>query len=56
VPLSGGATVQVSGPGITLNDAIKAMQDALKAMQRARDDGLHSKTAQAVFRDMSKKA
>jgi ParB family chromosome partitioning protein len=55
VPLAGGATVQVSGPGMTLDDAIEATQDALKALKKARDDGLNSKTAQAVFRDKSKK-
>jgi ParB family chromosome partitioning protein len=55
VPLASGATVQVSGPGVTLDDAIEATQDALKAMKKARDDGLDSKTAQAVFRDRSKK-
>ncbi|HWB14097.1 MAG TPA: ParB/RepB/Spo0J family partition protein [Pirellulales bacterium] len=55
VPLASGASVQVSGPGITLDDAIEATQAALKAMKKARDDGLDSKTAQAVFRDKSKK-
>ena len=55
VPLAGGATVQVSGPGITLDDAIEATQAALKEMKKAREDGLDSKTAQAVFRDKSKK-
>lgn len=55
VPLAGGATVQVSGPAITLDDAIQATQDALKALKKARDEGLDSKTAQAVFRDKSKK-
>ena len=55
VPLASGTTVQVSGPAVTLDDAIEATQDALKAMKKARDDGLDSKTAQAVFRDRSKK-
>jgi ParB family chromosome partitioning protein len=55
VPLASGATVQVSGPAITLDDAIEATQAALKEMKKAREDGLDSKTAQAVFRDKSKK-
>jgi ParB-like chromosome segregation protein Spo0J len=55
VPLAGGATVQISGRQITLDDAIEATQTALKAMKSARDDGLNSKTAQAVFRDKSRK-
>lgn len=55
VPLASGATVQVSGPGITLDDAIEAAQAAIKEMKKAREDGLDSKTAQAVWRDKSRK-
>lgn len=55
VPLACGTTVQISGAGITLDDAIEATQAAIKEMKRAREDGLDSKTAQAVFRDKSKK-
>jgi ParB family chromosome partitioning protein len=55
VPLASGVIVQVSGPAITLDDAIEATQAALKAMKKAREDGLDSKTAQAVFRDKSRK-
>ena len=53
-PLPSGATVQVSGEGISLDDAIEATQEALKALKKAREDGLDSKTAQAVFRDKAK--
>jgi ParB family transcriptional regulator, chromosome partitioning protein len=53
-PLASGATVQISGEGISLDDAIEAMSEALKAMRKAREDGLDSKTAQAVWRDKSK--
>jgi ParB/RepB/Spo0J family partition protein len=56
VPLPGGVTVQVSGEGISLDEAIEATQAALKALKKAREEGLDSKTAQAVFRDKSKKA
>ena len=55
VPLASGVTVQVSGQAITLDDAIDATLAALKAMKKAREEGLDSKTAQAVFRDKSKK-
>jgi len=55
VPLPGGATVQVSGAGISLDDAIEATSEALKAMKKAREDGLDSRTAQAVFKDKAKK-
>jgi hypothetical protein len=55
VPLPGGATVQVSGAGISLDDAIEATSEALKAMKKAREDGLDSKTAQAVFKDKAKR-
>lgn len=55
VPLPGGATVQVSGAGISLDEAIDATQEALKAMKKAREDGLDSRTAQAVFKDKAKR-
>jgi ParB family chromosome partitioning protein len=56
VPLPSGVTVQISGLAITLDDAIEATQDALKAMKKAREEGLDSKTAQAVFRGKSEKS
>ena len=55
VPLPGGATVQISGENISLDDAIEAAQEAVKAMKKAREDGLDSRTAQAVFKDKAKK-
>jgi ParB family transcriptional regulator, chromosome partitioning protein len=56
VPLPGGAIVQISGEDISLDDAIEAAQEAVKAMKKAREDGLDSKTAQAVFKDKAKQA
>ena len=56
VPLASGAVVQISGASVTLGDCIEAAQDALKAMKKAQADGLDSRTAQAVFRDVAAKA
>jgi ParB/RepB/Spo0J family partition protein len=53
-PLPTGVTVTVSGAGISLDDGIEAAAGALKAMRKAREDGLDSKTAQSVWRDMAK--
>ena len=56
VPLPSGATVSISADEISLDDAIVAAQEAVKAMRAARDDGLDSRTAQAVWRDKAKAA
>lgn len=52
-PLSSGQTVTVAGDGVSLEDAIEAMQTAIKAIRKAIDTGLDAKTAQAVWRDMA---
>lgn len=52
-PLPSGQTVTIAGDGVSLEDAIEAMQTAIKAIRKAIDTGLDAKTAQAVWRDMA---
>ncbi len=51
-PLPSGATVQVSGEGISLDDAIEAAQEWIKAAKKAAEQGLDARTFQAVMRDL----
>jgi ParB family chromosome partitioning protein len=53
-PLPSGATVQVIGEGISLDDAIEAAQDWIKEAKKASEQGLDAKTFQAVMRDKAK--
>lgn len=52
-PLPSGQTVTIAGDGVSLEDAIEAMQTAIKAIRKAIETGLDAKTAQAVWRDMA---
>jgi hypothetical protein len=54
-PLPSGMTVQISGDGIDLDQAIEAAQDWVKEAKRASDQGLDAKTFERVCRDKSKK-
>lgn len=53
-PLPSGATIQVSGEGISLDDAIEAAQEWIKEAKKASEQGLDAKTFQAVMRDKAK--
>ena len=53
-PLPSGATVQVSGEGVSLDDAIEAAQEWIKEAKKASEQGLDAKTFQAVMRDKAK--
>ena len=53
-PLPCGATVQVSGEGISLDEAIEAAQEWIKEAKKASEQGLDAKTFQAVMRDKAK--
>jgi len=53
-PLPSGATIQVSGESISLDDAIEAAQEWIKEAKKASEQGLDAKTFQAVMRDKAK--
>jgi ParB/RepB/Spo0J family partition protein len=53
-PLPSGHIVTVAGDELSLDEAIDSLKEAIKAMTKARDTGLDSKTAQAVWRDLAK--
>ena len=53
-PLPSGITVVVKGNGISLDDASQALAELIKAMKKASQEGLDSKTFQAVLKDKSK--
>ncbi len=53
IPLPTGNVVVVSGDGVSLEDAIEAMDEAKKAISAAIKRGLNSKTAQQVFKDVA---
>jgi ParB-like chromosome segregation protein Spo0J len=54
-PLPTGATVVVSGEGLSLDDSIEALSEALKVMRKAREDSLDARTAMAVWRQKNTK-
>jgi hypothetical protein len=54
IRLTGGMTVTISGASLSLDEAIEAVAEAGKEMRKGRDQGLDSKTIQAVMRDKSK--
>ncbi len=49
-----GVTVTLAGDGLTLDDVIQTLAELLKAAKKANDDGLDSKTFQAVLKDKAK--
>jgi hypothetical protein len=53
-PLPSGATVQISGESLGLNDAIEAAQEWVKEARKACEQGLDAKTFERVCRDKSK--
>jgi len=53
-PLPSGATIQITAPSITLDDAIEAVQEWLKEAKRASEQGLDAKTLQRVMGDKAK--
>jgi ParB/RepB/Spo0J family partition protein len=54
-PVAGGAVVQISGEGISLNDAIEAAQEWIKEAKKACEQGLDAKTFERVCRDKAKR-
>ncbi len=54
IPLPGGMVVQISGKDLDLDGGIESTKEALKALDKARKEGLDSKTAQAVWRDKAR--
>jgi ParB family transcriptional regulator, chromosome partitioning protein len=53
-PLPSGQVITVSGEELSLDEAIESLKEALKAMTKARDTGLDSRTAMAVWKNMAK--
>jgi ParB family transcriptional regulator, chromosome partitioning protein len=53
-PLGSGAIVQISGQGISLNDAIEAAQEWVKEAKKASEQGLDAKTFERVCKDKAK--
>lgn len=53
-PLSSGATVVVSGPEMSLEEYINALQSALEFARKANKESLDVKTAEKVWKDKSK--
>jgi hypothetical protein len=47
-------TLAGDGEGLTLDEVIESLQDLLKEAKKANDQGLDSKTFQAVLRDKSR--
>lgn len=54
-PVANGAVVQISGEGISLNDAIEAAQEWIKEARKASEQGLDAKTFERVCRDKAKR-
>jgi ParB family transcriptional regulator, chromosome partitioning protein len=52
-PLPSGSVVTVAGDGLTLDDMIEVLSEAVKLVKKARDQGLDSKTAARVWKDMA---
>jgi ParB/RepB/Spo0J family partition protein len=54
-PVAGGAVVQISGEGISLDGAIEAAQEWVKEAKKASEQGLDAKTFERVCRDKAKR-
>ena len=55
-PVASGAVVQISGEGLSLDDAIEAAQEWIKEAKKASEQGLDAKTFERVCRDKAKRA
>lgn len=53
--LPSGIVIVVSGEGLSLDDLIEALAEAQKEAKKAREQGLDSRTFQAVLRDKAKR-
>jgi ParB-like chromosome segregation protein Spo0J len=54
-PVASGAVVQISGEGMSLDDAIEAALEWLKEAKKASEQGLDAKTFERVCRDKAKR-